>query len=148
MASLLAVLRKQLSTTGMPQLKLSRSCRAGVNPLDGERAHPLFLVQLDALAQRVEALEQKDPIGYVNASASKRLAAITKLAFDTIPQDPARPEHRQGGALDDDRKHCFRAKFCRQYRLFYRYHARIKLIVLAWVNDEDTKRGHERSDDA
>ena len=29
-------------------------------------AHPLFLVQLEALAQQVEALRQKDPIGYVN----------------------------------------------------------------------------------
>jgi toxin YhaV len=111
-------------------------------------AHPLFLAQLEALAQQVEALKQKDPVGYLKKNASKRLAAITKLAFDVIPQDPARPEYRQGGTLVDDRKHWFRAKFFQPYRLFYRYHARTRVIVLAWVNDEDTKRAYESSGDA
>jgi toxin YhaV len=111
-------------------------------------AHPMFLAQLEALAQQVEALKQEDPLGYVKKNASKRLAAITKLAFDIIPQDPARPEYRQGGTLGADRKHWFRAKFFQQYRLFYRYHASTKVIVLAWVNDEDTKRACENSDDA
>ena len=64
-------------------------------------AHPLFLTQLEALEQQVEALRQKDPVGYVKNNASKRLAAITRLAFDVIPQDPTRPEYRQGGALGD-----------------------------------------------
>jgi toxin YhaV len=111
-------------------------------------AHPLFLVQLEALAQQVEVLKQKDPVGYVKKNASKRLAAITKLAFDVIPQDPTRPEYRQGNTLGDDYKHWFRAKFFQQYRLFFRYHAPSKVIVLAWVNDEDTKRAYESDDDA
>jgi toxin YhaV len=111
-------------------------------------AHPLFLAQIEALAQQVEASRQKDPAGYVKKNASKRLAAITKLAFDVIPQDPACPEYRQGGTLGDDHKHWFRAKFFQQYRLFFRYHAPSKLIVFAWVNDEDTKRAYESSDDA
>lgn len=111
-------------------------------------AHPLFLVQIESLAQRVEAMKQEDPIGYVNKNASKRLAAMTRLAFDVIPQDPTRPEYRQGGALGDDHKHWFRAKFFQQYRLFFRYHASSKVIVFAWVNDEDTKRAYESSDDA
>lgn len=107
-------------------------------------AHPLFLAQIEALAQQVEVLKQKDPIGYVKKNASKRLAAITKLAFE----DPARPEYRQGSTLGDDHKHWFRAKFFQQYRLFFRYHAPSKVIVFAWVNDEDTKRSYESSDDA
>jgi toxin YhaV len=111
-------------------------------------AHPLLLVQIEALAQQVEALKQKDPAGYVKKNASKRLAAITKLAFDVLPQDPARPEYRQGGTLGDDHKHWFRAKFFQHYRLFFRYHAPSKVIVFAWVNDEDTKRAYESSDDA
>lgn len=111
-------------------------------------AHPLFLAQLEALAQQVEALKQKDPIGYVKKNATKRLAAITKLAFDTIPQDPTRAEYRQGNTLGDDHKHWFRAKFFQQYRLFFRYHAQARVIVFAWVNDEDTKRAYESSDDA
>ena len=111
-------------------------------------AHPLFLAQLEALAQQVETLKQKDPVGYVKKNASKRLAAIAKLALDVIPQDPARSEYRQGGTLVDAHKHWFRAKFFQQYRLFFRYHAPSKVIVIAWVNDEDTKRAYESSDDA
>ncbi len=111
-------------------------------------AHPLLLAQIEALAQQVEALRQKDPAGYVKKNASKRLAAITKLAFDVTPQDPARPEYRQGGTLGDNHKHWFRAKFFQQYRLFFRYHAPSKVIVFAWVNDDDTKRAYESSDDA
>lgn len=111
-------------------------------------AHPLFLAQLEALMQQVDAVRQKDPVDYVKKNASKRLAAISKLAFDIIPQDPARPEYRQGGTLGDDHKHWFRAKFFQQYRLFFRYHAQSRIIVYAWVNDEDTKRAYNSSDDA
>ena len=110
--------------------------------------HPLFRAQIETLAQQVEVLKQKDPTGYVKKNATKRLAAITKLAFDVIPQDPARPEYRQGGTLGDDHKHWFRAKFFQQYRLFFRYHAQAKVIVLAWVTEEDTKRAYESNDDA
>ena len=111
-------------------------------------AHPIFLDQLDALTAQVEALKRKDPSGFVKKNATKRLAAIAKLAFEVIPQDPARPEYRQGHTLGDEQKHWFRAKFFQQYRLFFRYHAPSKVIVYAWVNDEDTKRAYESSDDA
>jgi len=111
-------------------------------------AHPLFISQLDALAQQVSFLKEKDPIGFVKKNATKRLAAITKLAFDAIPQDPTRPEYRQGNTLGEEHKHWFRAKFFQQYRLFFRFHASSKVIVFAWVNDEDTKRAYESSEDA
>lgn len=111
-------------------------------------AHPLFISQLDTLVQQVSALKEKDPLGYVKKNATKRLAAITKLAFDVIPQDPKRPEYRQGNTLGEEHKHWFRAKFFQQYRLFFRFHAPSKIIVLAWVNDEDTKRAYESNEDA
>lgn len=111
-------------------------------------AHPLFLLQIDALARQVESLKQKDPVGYVKKNATKRLAAITTLAFEVIPQDPTRPEYRQGSTLGDKHKHWHRAKFFQQYRLFFRYHVSSKVIVFAWVNDEDTKRAYNSSDDA
>ena len=111
-------------------------------------AHPLFIAQLDALAEQVSSLKQKDPIGFKKKNASKRLAAITKLAFDIIPQDPTLPEYRQGKALGEAHKHWFRAKFFQQYRLFFRYHTPSKVIVLAWVNDEDSKRAYESNNDA
>jgi toxin YhaV len=111
-------------------------------------AHPLFLDQVESLIQQVEAFKQKDPVGYIKKNASKRLAAVARLAFDVIPQDPTKPEYRQGSTLGEDHKHWFRAKFFQQYRLFFRYHGPSRVIVLAWVNDEDTKRAYESSDDA
>ena len=97
---------------------------------------------------RLSTLKKKDPTGYIKKNPSKRLAAIIKLAFEVIPQDPLRVEYRQGATLGSDRKHWFRAKFFQQYRLFFRYHAQAKMIVYAWVNDEDTKRAYESSEDA
>lgn len=111
-------------------------------------AHPLFLDQLEKLTGEVEALKCKDPIGYPRKNASKRLAAIHRLVFAVIPQDPTRPEYRQGQTLGAEHKHWFRASFFQQYRLFFRYHAQAKLLVFAWVNDENSKRAYERSDDA
>jgi toxin YhaV len=68
-------------------------------------AHPLFLAQCEAIVQQVEGLKERDPVGYVRKNGTKRLAAIAKLAFDVIPQDPTRPEYRQGNTLGDDYKH-------------------------------------------
>lgn len=110
--------------------------------------HPLFLAQLEALTRQVEAFKQKDPTGYLKKNAAKRLAAISRLAFDVIPQDPARPEYRQGNTLGEGHKHWFRAKFFQQYRLFFRYHTPSKVIVFAWVNDKDIKRAYQSDDDA
>jgi toxin YhaV len=111
-------------------------------------AHPLFVSQLESLTLQVEALRQKDPAGYTKKNAAKRLAAISKLAFDVIPQDPTRADYRLGNTLGETHKHWSRAKFFQQYRLFFRYHVQSKMIVLAWVNDEDTKRAYESNDDA
>ncbi|MEQ1582162.1 MAG: type II toxin-antitoxin system YhaV family toxin [Steroidobacteraceae bacterium] len=111
-------------------------------------AHPLFLDQLESLIATVERLREKDARGFRKKNAAKRLAAIAKLAFQIIPEDPGRSEYRQGDALGDAHKHWFRAKFFQQYRLFFRYHRESQIIVYAWVNDEDTKRAYESSTDA
>jgi toxin YhaV len=108
-------------------------------------AHPIFLNQLDALTAQVEALKRKDPAGYVKKNATKRLAAIAKLAFEVITDPPGVPS---GPYARRRAKHWFRAKFFQQYRLFFRFHAQAKVIVFAWVNDEDTKRAYESADDA
>ena len=111
-------------------------------------AHAQFLDALDALVAEVEALRAQDAAGYRGKNATKRLAAIAKLAFEVIPQDPTRPEYRLGGALGEEHRHWFRAKFFQQYRLFFRFHRASKTIVYAWVNDEKTKRAYERPTDA
>jgi len=110
--------------------------------------HPLFVEQVRSLREKVEALKAKDPQGYKTKNVTKRLAAIYKLTFETIPQDPTIPEYRQGKTLGANNKHWFRAKFFQQYRLFFRYHAKSKVIVYAWVNDEKSKRAYESKSDA
>ena len=110
--------------------------------------HPLFLEQNESLIKQVEKLQQKDPDNYKKKNATKRLAAIEKLAFDVIPQDPTLSEYRQGNTLGAEHKHWFRAKFFQQYRLFFRFHLESKIIVYAWVNDESTKRAYDSKTDA
>lgn len=111
-------------------------------------AHPLFLDQLEILIAEVESLRAKDPTGYGSKNASKRLAAITRLMLQDIPQDPSRREVQQGSTLGAAHLHWRRAKFFQQVRLFFRFHTRSRLIVLGWVNDTDTKRAYGSKTDA
>ncbi|OGT61542.1 MAG: toxin [Gammaproteobacteria bacterium RIFCSPHIGHO2_12_FULL_45_12] len=111
-------------------------------------AHSMFLDQYEDLIDTVETLKKKDPENYQQKNAAKRLAAIQKLVFDIIPNDPSLPEYRLGGALGETHTHWFRAKFFQQYRLFFRFHTKSKIIVFAWVNDEKTKRAYDSKNDA
>ncbi len=111
-------------------------------------AHAAFLDTFEALVAEVERLRVKDAEGYTAKSQTKRLAAIVKLAFEIIPQDPTRSEYRQGASLGGEYKHWFRAKFFQRYRLFFRYHLESRIIIFAWVNDEHTKRAYESDSDA
>ncbi len=110
--------------------------------------HPLLAEQIGELTREVDKLRRKDPVGYAGKKATKRLAAITRLMFEIIPEDPGRADYRQGLTLGDEHKHWFRAKFFQQYRLFFRFHASARLIVYAWVNDEGTLRAYDSKDDA
>ncbi len=109
--------------------------------------HSLFLDQVEALITQVEFL-RRNTADYTKKNAAKRLAAIVKLSFEIIPQDPTLAVYRQGSTLGDHRKHWFRAKFFQQYRLFFRYHLESKIIVFAWVNDKGTKRAYKSKTDA
>lgn len=111
-------------------------------------AHSLFLGQFEALVIKVESLREKYPNKYQSKKPTKLLAAIVKLAFEQIPQDPTLNKYRQGKTLGNDYKHWFRAKFFQQYRLFFRYHLEAKIIVYAWVNDENSKRAYGSDNDA
>lgn len=111
-------------------------------------AHPLFLGQLERLVTAADRAKQRNPEGYAHGRDAKMLAAVLKLAFDDIPGDPTHPRFEQGQTLGPERKHWRRAKFYQQYRLFFRFSSSAKLIVLAWINDEDTKRAYGSRRDA
>ena len=110
--------------------------------------HPVLLLELEALSAQVKSLRLRDPSGFSRKNSSKRLVASRKLILDTIPQNPVRPEYRPGKTLGSKYTHWFRAKFFQQCRLFFRYHSTAKIIVFAWVNDEESKRACESRDDA
>jgi toxin YhaV len=103
--------------------------------------HPLFLEQVAQLVTEVERFQAKDPIHYRDKKKTKLLAAILKIAFEIIPQDPADARFRQGNTLGPSYRHWQRAKFFEgRFRLFFRYSSDPKVIVLAWVNDAETLR--------
>lgn len=110
--------------------------------------HACFEAQLNALLEDVHRQVEKRPDSFRKSNAFKRLAAIAKLAFDQIPRDPSDVAYRQGAALGKERKHWFRAKFYQQYRLFFRYSEVDRVIVYAWVNDEETLRAYGSNYDA
>lgn len=65
---------------------------------------------------------------------------MNQLILDVVPGDPARDEYRQGNTLGLAHRHWRRAKIGRRFRLFFRYDSKAKVIVYAWVNDEQTLR--------
>lgn len=112
-------------------------------------AHPLFLAQLDRLTAAVEALKQKRPNDFQASSNAKLLAVLEDLVFYKIPANPTLDIYRQGTTLGKDKKHWFRAKFGNaRFRLFFRYHSESKIIIFAWVNDQDSLRTYGSKTDA
>ncbi|URI09132.1 type II toxin-antitoxin system YhaV family toxin [Aquincola tertiaricarbonis] len=100
------------------------------------------LQKLQAAARRAQASEQADS----NANV-KLFRALSHLILDVVPGDPSRDEYRQGNTLGPAHRHWRRAKIGRRFRLFFRYDSKAKVIVYAWVNDEQTLRSSgSRSD--
>lgn len=110
--------------------------------------HPLFIAQFEDMMREVTIARAKHPQDYKKKRCTKLLAATRKVAFELIPSDPTAAVFRQGATLGDAYKHWLRAKFVQQYRLFFRYDLKSKIIILVWVNDENTKRAYESSTDA
>jgi len=112
-------------------------------------AHPCFLDQVAALDKAVAKLKVAQPKDWMTSAEAKTLAAITRLILDDVPADPADPKYRQGSTLGQKRKHWFRAKFGGgRFRLFFRFSSTQRIIIYAWVNDQDTLRTYGRSTDA
>ena len=102
--------------------------------------HPLFQQQLERLTAQVEVLQARDPLHYKEQPATKLLTTINRHIREIIPRDPHAAEFRQGKTLGADNRQWFRAKFHQRYRLFFRFSTQEKVIVYAWVNDENTLR--------
>ena len=112
-------------------------------------AHPLFLDQWEKLIAAVDALKVKKPDEYQKSADAKLLAALVHPVTVAVPSDPTDAIYRQGSTLGDGRKHWFRAKFGNgRFRLFFRYSSASKIIIFAWVNDENSLRTYGSKTDA
>jgi len=102
-------------------------------------AHPVFIEQFEALVHEVDQLRDASPEGFREKKKTKLLAAVLKMGLDVIPQNPAHPMFLLGNTLGAAYRHWHRGKFLEgRYRLFFRFSSEAKVIVLAWVNDEET----------
>jgi toxin YhaV len=103
---------------------------------------------MERLIVAVEEEHSRDAHAPPSANA-KLLAHLLDLAFDKIPADPGNPAFRHGGTLGEDTRHWFRGKTGNgRYRLFFRYHSGSRIIVLTWVNDEESLRTYGSDRDA
>jgi len=95
------------------------------------------LRKLHAVAARAE---QSDPQGFEGNASVKLFRALSRLILEVVPGDPGRDEYRQGNTLGTAYRHWRRAKIGGRFRLFFRYDSKARVIVYAWVNDEQTLR--------
>ena len=102
--------------------------------------HEGVTLQLRKLQEAAARAEQNDPQGFESNANVKLFRALSHLIMEAVPTDPARDEFRQGNTLGTAYRHWRRAKIGRRFRLFFRYDSRSKVIVYAWVNDENTLR--------
>lgn len=80
--------------------------------------------------------------------AEKRLRSLQHVMFDAIPQNPEDKNYLLGNTLGPEFKQWRRAKFSGQYRLFFRFDSRLRVIIYCWVNNEQTLRQYESGTDA
>jgi toxin YhaV len=111
-------------------------------------SHGEFQSQLKKLIDAVKKLKKIHPKDWKEKTEAKVLAAILKLTLEDIPSDPTSVKFRLGNTLGDEYKNWFRAKFFEQFRLFFRYDTRSKVIIYGWVNDTGTLRAYGSKSDA
>ena len=88
-------------------------------------AHPCFQETYDALVAEVETLKGKDPENYQRKAATKLLAVVHKVIEEHITVNPSSPAFRHGKSLGSG-----------------------KVIILGWMNDENTLRTYGKKTDA
>ncbi|SFB49245.1 toxin YhaV [Azotobacter beijerinckii] len=102
--------------------------------------HQCLIEQLRSLETAVKRARLQDPAGHESNANTKLFGALSKLILDVVPTDPGRDEYRQGNTMGTAFRHWRRAKIGRRFRLFFRFDSKARIIVFAWVNDENTLR--------
>ena len=101
--------------------------------------HPAFQARFDRLIGEVTALKAADPATWKDHPKAKLLERIRRIVFEKS-YSPDAPEFQQGNTLGETNRRWRRAKFLQRFRLFFRFDSASKVIVIAWINDENTLR--------
>lgn len=109
---------------------------------------PAFAQAYEYLVATVERLRMAHPESYRKKAPTKLLAAIQKLTKEVIPADPTSPNFDLGNTIGPEHRAWKRAKFLQQFRLFFRYDIKARIIIYGWVNDQSTKRAYGSKTDA
>ena len=102
--------------------------------------HTAFSEKLDALVAEVERLRTADRKGYKQHPKTKLFKRIVDLIEVEIPRDPGASKYSLGSTLGPEHRHWRRAKFLGRFRLFFRYSSKDRVIIYAWINDQNTLR--------
>jgi len=102
--------------------------------------HECLSDQLQKLYAASLRAQQQDPQGFESNANVRLFGALSKLIFDVVPSDPNREEYRQGNTMRVTFRHWRRAKLGQRFRLFFRFDSKTRVILFAWVNDENTLR--------
>jgi len=102
--------------------------------------HDGLIEQLKKLEKAASRVKAQDPEDFESNANVKLFHALSHLIFETVPNDPNREEYRQGNTMGAAFRHWRRAKIGRRFRLFFRFDSKTKIIIFAWVNDENTLR--------
>ena len=102
--------------------------------------HECLVKQLRKLQAAADRAQKLDPKGSKSNANVRLFAALSKLIFEAVPSNPNREEYRQGNTMGAAFRHWRRAKIGRRFRLFFRFDSKTRIIIFAWVNDENTLR--------
>jgi toxin YhaV len=100
--------------------------------------HHQLIAQMMKLRAAVLRAQENDPEGFGANANVNFFRALVQLIQDVVPNDPSRDEYRQGNTMGPAYRHWRRAKLGRRYRLFFRYDSKAKVIVYAWINNEQS----------
>lgn len=102
--------------------------------------HDCLIGQLQKLEAAAARAQAQDPKDFESNANVKLFNALSQLILETVPSDPHRDEYRQGNTMGAAFRHWRRAKIGRRFRLFFRFDSKTRVIIFAWVNDENTLR--------
>ena len=102
--------------------------------------HECLSEQLRKLQLAAARAQRQDPNGFGSNANVKLFNALSHLILQAVPDDPSRAEYRQGNTMGAEFRHWRRAKIGRRFRLFFRFDSTSRIIIYAWVNDENTLR--------